>query len=338
MPTMTSHRPRSRLLAFAIVLPVLAMLLATTAVAAPKKPYATDISPDTVLAGRCTAYTVWIENKTTTQQLGSANYTLDPRFGGLSCQLVAGTPFPPTITSNTSGGQGTISVDSTNHVLQLRDLALASPVGDTPGGRVTFTFSAMTSCPPGTSPYKNSVIAKQANNYSGDPGNNMTPDDPFDTWVDVVGTCSDGSDGHAPAAITQPGTDDEVYSDVSYSLVSNGTANGRLILAAGYQFVDCLDYVEHTDTVTADLVFNTTDTKTLTLIFNNVNDEPKSAFRFCYDPDEDGPAPPALAPNCQNKDPDSTQNVPPCVLDVTEKNHKITMKVLLKAGDLKGRG
>ena len=137
----------------------------------------------------------------------------------------------------------------------------------------------MTSCPPGTSPYKNSVIAKQANNYSGDPGNNMTPDPdgPFDTWVDVAGTCS-GSDDTAPTELTQTG------SLGSYSLVSNGEANGRLILASGYQTVDCADYVEHTDTVTADLVFNTTDTKTLTLVFINVNDELKSAFQFCYRP------------------------------------------------------
>ena len=49
-------------------------------------------------------------------------------------------------------------------------------------------------------------------------------------------------------------------------------------------------------------------------------------------------AAPLLAPDCQNKDPDSALNTPTCVLDVTEKNHKITMTVLLKAGDVKARG
>jgi len=319
---------RARLVTLLAAIPLVAMLLASTVVAAPKKPYATDILPDTVLAGRCTAYIVYIENKTATQQLGSANYTLDADFDVNAtgdCQL------EPSITEITSGGPGSIQADPTNdHVIQLRDLALAAATATADGGRVTFTFRAMSSCPPGTSPYVNGVVAKQSNNFSGDPGNNMTKGEPFDTDVAVAGTCSDND---ALTPLNQTG------SLGSYSLVSNGHSNGRLILAAGYLDIDCAGYTEHTDTVTADLVFNTTDTKTLTLIFNNVNDEPKSAFKFCFDPDEDGTAfGPTLALDCQNKDPNSPLNVPVCVLDVTEKNHKITMKVLLQAGDLRGKG
>jgi len=322
---------RARFAVILIALPLVAMLLATTAVAAAKKPYAATLEPGGVLAGRCFLYTASLQNQTKTQQLGSANYTLDPRFDvnatdAGDCQL------DPAFLSISSGGASpSIQADPNNdHVLQLRDLALAPPTSTAEGGKVTFTFSAMTSCPPGTSPYVNSVIAKQANNYSGDPGNNMTPGTPYDTSVDVAGTCTDDE---ATTALSQTGLKG------TYTLVSNGEANGRLILAAGYQTVDCAGYDEHTDTVTADLVFNTTDTKTLTLIFNNVNNELKSAFKFCYDPDEDGTTfGPTLAPNCTNKDPNSAQNTPICVLDVTEKNHKITMKVLLQAGDLKGRG
>ena len=82
----------------------------------------------------------------------------------------------------------------------------------------------MTSCPPGTSPYSNSVIAKQANNYSGDPGNNMTAGTNFDTSVEVVGTCSDDV---ATTALSQTGLNG------SYTLVSNGEANGRLYSHGG---------------------------------------------------------------------------------------------------------
>jgi len=305
---MTRHRPRSRLLAFAIVLPVLAMLLAATAVAAPKKPYATDISPDSVLAGGCVTYTVMIQNQTNTQQLGSANYTLDSDFG---------LGIDPSCTVDLTWSIGTASLNG--HVIELRNLALAT------GASVTFTFRAVTSCPPGTSPYVNAVNAKQANNYSGDAGNDMSrTGTPFDLNVDVAGTCSDTP--QTPVGSSGTG-------GASYDVVSNGTGTGRLVLAVGYETVTCEGYPGHTDTVTVDLLFNTTDTKTLTLVFNNTNNEPKNTFRFCLGPAGGGEG--TLLPNCSDTTP---VDDPPCVISVDQTKKVITMKVLLDAGDPPGKG
>jgi hypothetical protein len=314
------RRPRSRLLAFTIILPVLAMLLATTAIAAPKKPYATDITPDTVLAGGCVSYTVFIENQTKTQGLGSANYTLDSDF-----MIGRSTDCPVALGTDT----GSIGLDPLNdHVIQLRDLALAPATATGPGGRVTFTFSAETSCPPGTSPYVNDVNAKQSNNYSGDPGNDMSKSGtPFDVDVAVGGTCSDDPQ----TALDAGGT-----SGSSYSVVSNGTGSGRLVIAVNYDAPpDCANYTEHTDTVTVDLLYNNTDTKTVTLIFNNVNNEPKNSFRFCLDADGAGPNAPFLVPDCASTVP---ANDPPCLLSVDQAKKVITMKVLLDPGDPPGKG
>ena len=297
-------RVRRKLATVLVAFPLVLLLAATSASATPSKPYATGISPDAVLAGTCATYTVYLENQTRTQQLGSANYTLDSDFvvGSASC--------PVSVT--TDRGNAT----PVGHVIQLRDLALP------PGERVAFSFAAATTCPPAATPYVNDVIAKQANNYSGDPGNDLTKDGtPFDLTVDVAGTCSDDPTTPLPLGGT---------SGSSYSLVSNGTGSGRLVLAVNFDSVDCADYTEHTDTVTVDLLFNTSDTKTLTLTFNNVNNEPKSSFRFCLDP-ADGEA--YLIPGCAKTVPS-----PPCLLSVDQTKKIITMKVLLPSGDPPGRG
>jgi hypothetical protein len=323
MPTMTRNRPRSRLLVFAIALPLLATLLAATAMAAPKnKPYATDISPDSVLAGTCVNYTGVLENQTKTQQLGSANYTLDSRFevGTPDC------PFDGTISGG--GPLASLNPDSTDpNVLLLRDLELApDPAcipttipGACPG--VTFTFHAATQCPPNGSTYDNEVTAKQSNNFSGDTGNDLSQNGSFfDLNVSIVGTCSD--DGSVDPQTGPKG---------SYSVETSGT--GRLILAV-YGDISCDGYTAHTDTVTVQLLYST-NTKTLTMTFTNVNNEPKNSFRICWDPDEDGPAVAYLLPACDSTDP---VNTPPCMLPVEQTKKMITLKALLPANDGRARG
>ena len=125
---------------------VLLTMFVVPAFAAPKKPYAAVISPSAVAAGSTASFTATLTNETSTQQLGSANLTLPAGFVPLS----VGTPTSGTATL--AGG-----------TVFLRNLATA------PGTSVSVSVSARVPCPLGT--YAWSIIAKQANDFSGDPGN-----------------------------------------------------------------------------------------------------------------------------------------------------------------------
>ncbi|MEO8423221.1 MAG: hypothetical protein ABI595_04825 [Actinomycetota bacterium] len=127
-------------------------LFIAPAVADVSKPYAAVMSPGNVPAGSTSTFTATLTNETSTQQLGSANLTLPAGFSPLS----VGIPSP--------SGTATIA----GNTIQLR--GLAAPAGTS----ASVSVVALSPCPLGT--YIWSVIAKQANNFSGDPGNDLTFD------------------------------------------------------------------------------------------------------------------------------------------------------------------
>src|SRR5215211_622766 len=137
----------ARLLVAAVALAA-AALPAAPAAAAPNKPFALDVAPATEWAGVTDpAYTVTLTNKTTTQELGSADITIPTAF-----TVVMG----PSL--------GTVAA---GNVLQLRNLDLQ------PGGSVTVTLGLRMPCPAGG--YAWGVQAKQSNDFSGPPGNALGP-------------------------------------------------------------------------------------------------------------------------------------------------------------------
>jgi hypothetical protein len=130
-----------------------AILLALTSVAAPagaapSKPYSLAISPD-AQAGAATTFTARFAVPTgASQQLGSADLTVPDGFSLVSASV----PAPA-------------SAQVSGRTVTLRNLAVQ------PGGSVEATVVARTACTAGV--YTWSVLAKQANDFNGPPGNNL---------------------------------------------------------------------------------------------------------------------------------------------------------------------
>jgi hypothetical protein len=156
------------------------------------KPYSLTISPGAttyetagngeVASGETVQITATFKNETSTQQMGSANLFWPSGFAVLSSRS-----FPITSTA----GSATLSSSCTNNgvsagpCVQVRNLSAA------PGTSVTVTMWVTTpACQQGASaPWTAEV--KQANNYSGSPGNDFFFDQPNsqpDTTLD--GACS----------------------------------------------------------------------------------------------------------------------------------------------------
>jgi hypothetical protein len=133
------------------------------------KPYAVDVAPHPVAAGSTQTFTATFSNETKTQQIGSANLTVPAGFSIVS----AANPSP----------LGTATV--VGSTIQLR--SLSAP----PGTSVTVSVVAISPCTPGDYPWV--AIAKQSNNFSGDPGNDLTFDAANSNLVTTTtGTCSLG--------------------------------------------------------------------------------------------------------------------------------------------------
>jgi hypothetical protein len=127
----------------------LVVLVATAPVdATPTKPYSAVLTAGADASGL--SVTAVITNENTTQQLGSANLT---------------PPSGYTLTGSGSVSPGTFSV--VGNVVQLRNLNLA------PGQSATATIG-VASAPCSASTWD--VVAKQSNDFSGLPGNNLTLD------------------------------------------------------------------------------------------------------------------------------------------------------------------
>jgi hypothetical protein len=177
---------------------VLAALLGSLALAGPasagttSKPYSLNISPGAttyessgngeVASGETVQVTATFTNETSTQQMGSANLFWPSGFAVLSSHS-----FPIT----TTAGSASLSSSCTNlgvaagPCVQVRNLSAA------PGSSVTVTMWVSTpACQQGSN-FAWSAEVKQANNYSGSPGNDFSFDAPNsqpDTTLD--GACS----------------------------------------------------------------------------------------------------------------------------------------------------
>lgn len=133
---------------FALCAALIILAIAAPAGATPTKPYSAVLTAGADASGL--TVTAVITNENTTQQLGSANLTPPPGY---------------TLTGSGSVNPGTFSV--ANNVVQLRNLNLA------PGGSATATIGVASSpCSAGTW----SSVAKQSNDFSGVPGNDLTLD------------------------------------------------------------------------------------------------------------------------------------------------------------------
>ena len=150
------------------------LLVSGATAATTTKPYSADITPACVSPGTSVVYTVTLRNTTKTQMLGSANVTAPTGF---------------TITSATPDGT----------TVELRNL------NTSPGGTVSRSFTATTSATVGAVNW--SIIAKQANDYNGSPGNNLTLDTANSHLTSYVGTC-------VLAFVTQP-TDAKVGANIT---------------------------------------------------------------------------------------------------------------------------
>jgi hypothetical protein len=140
-----------------LVLIVAAATLGLTVLAAPAgaatKPFSMVVSPASAPAGQSTTFSVTLTNRTSTQQLGSANITVPSAFTAVS---VADPPGAATATTN-------------GNVVQLRNAGLA------PGGSIVISVTATVPSACGaTSTW--AVVAKQANDFNGPPGNDLTLD------------------------------------------------------------------------------------------------------------------------------------------------------------------
>jgi len=142
--------------------------LAPTALAASTtKPYAAVVSPDPALVGSTTTYTITLTNETGTQMLGSANVSSPSAF----TLLAAHDPSP--------SGSATVS----GSTVLLRDLNVS------PGNSVSVQVDAQAPCHGGT--YTWSSVAKQSNNFSGPPGNNLFLDAAAShLTTSLTGSCS----------------------------------------------------------------------------------------------------------------------------------------------------
>jgi hypothetical protein len=161
----TTRGRRAALLALVIAL--VTVQLGTAAGAREHKSFTADIGPH-VTSGVSQEFTATLVNTSARQQLGSANIT--PPAG-----LTLVEPPAPTVAP-----RGTARIVA--NVLELR--SLSTP----PGGSVTATFTAEVSCADVSGSW--GVTAKQANNYQGPPGNDLTLDgDGSALSVTVTGAC-----------------------------------------------------------------------------------------------------------------------------------------------------
>jgi len=132
------------------------------------KPFSMVVSPTAVPGGQSTTFSVTLKNLTSQQQLGSANITVPSAF------TAVGVADPPGAATATANG----------NVVQLRNAGLA------PGGSIVVSVTATvpTTC---TATYAWSVVAKQANDFNGAPGNDLTLDPATSSLTtSVAGGCA----------------------------------------------------------------------------------------------------------------------------------------------------
>jgi hypothetical protein len=155
-----------------LVLTIAAAALGLAVLAAPAmaatKPFSMVVSPASVAAGQSTTFSVTLTNRTSQQQLGSANISVPSAFTAVSVADPLGAA-----TATTNG-----------NVVQLRNAGVA------PGGSIVVSVTATvpTTC---MAAYAWSVVAKQANDFNGPPGNDLTLDSATSSLTtSVAGGCA----------------------------------------------------------------------------------------------------------------------------------------------------
>lgn len=135
--------------------------------ASTSKTYSVNVSPSTVSAGARSSFSVVVANPAgQQQQLGSANLTAPAGFTVVSASV-------------TGAGSATVA----GSTVRLRSLSLQ------PGSSITATVVADVPCSGATSSW--SVLAKQANDFNGPPGNNLTLDASASALTTTVsGSCA----------------------------------------------------------------------------------------------------------------------------------------------------
>lgn len=130
-----------------------------------------DLSPSSLAAGSTTTIDFALTNEANPQSLGSAD-------------LVApsGLVIPPSQQPSVGGSTGTASVSSDGTTLLLRNLSLP------PGATATVAFEVTAPCAAASTAW--SLVVKQANNFSGQPGNNFAIDSSSQLTTTVSGSCS----------------------------------------------------------------------------------------------------------------------------------------------------
>jgi hypothetical protein len=127
------------------------------------------LSPSALGAGSTTTMSFALTNEANPQSLGSADLTAPTGF-------VIPPSQPPPVTS---AGTATVSSDGTS--LDLRSLNLA------PGATATVSFEVTAPCAMPSPTW--SLVVKQANNFSGPPGNNFVNDPSSALTTTVSGSC-----------------------------------------------------------------------------------------------------------------------------------------------------
>ena len=219
---------KQRVLATGLAL--VALAICATAASAATKDFSATVAPGSVPAGRLVDMTATIRNLTAQQQLGSANVTPPPGFAAVS---VTSLTRPQPATATIVGG-----------VVQLRNLSLR------PQDSVTVALKVSTPCSVGVSPNWG-VVAKQANDFSGVPGNSLTLDAGASSLsTTTIGACTPcPEDQRCSASLGGPtGSHSTVTSDPDATKPDAG-----LLTMSHVRPLDCAGYAERsTDTFLMD--------------------------------------------------------------------------------------
>jgi hypothetical protein len=219
------ERLTRRGVAAALVLAALA--ICADSASAATKDFSVTIAPSSVLAGRLVALNATLTNLTSQQQLGSANITPPQNYTAVSVtSLSLPAPASATIVSG---------------VVQLRQLSLP------PQQSVTVSLTVDTPCSSGTASQWTDVIAKQANDFSGLPGNDLTLRTAASSLTTTtIGTCTPcPEDTSCTANLGGPAGS---QSSVTANSSATQTDAGRLTISIAGG-LDCADYVERSSDI-----------------------------------------------------------------------------------------
>ena len=227
------------------------------------KPFSMVVSPTPVPAGSAT-FSVTLTNLTSQQQLGSANINVPSAFTGVGVADPAGAA---TATAN-------------GNVVQLREASVA------PGDSIVVSVTATVPSTCGAT-HTWSVVAKQANDFNGPPGNDLTLDSSKSSLTTKV-SCGGGQVTVAcienvtcSASIANGTTTFDVTAPAN-----DGTDAGLLTLSNGIGVpIDCSGYDELTATPTVIEGPDRAKTVTSTIdksVMNQLPNNGASFLQMCF--------------------------------------------------------